>query len=665
MDRIKKEITIPKVVQTVLLLGLYIYFWCSRKYYFHKGYLWGRIAFVTIVTVFLLGLIWWKRRQTENRWLKQLPMVLAFFLPLAMFFLLEYANFMQNPLPWEVRDFLNKQGILFGVFLLYLLGSGIFLITNSPRVMAGIFNTIICIFGVASYYVYKFRGIPMLAPDLTTMGTAMNVMGGYDYTPDYPRFILIFLSVALVILIIQAGKYDGWKKKVRLPMLAVYAVCFGISVYLLVFTNFMKTCGIHVNNFRPDKSYSAQGMMPTFVRSIRFLIVEKPGGYSVEAAEAVAEPYRAAENNDEYVKPNVIIVMDEAFTNLANIYDFETSEEVAPVFDGLRENTVRGNMYVSSFGGKTANTEFEILTGTPIAFFPESTTPYQIYIKGEIPSLARTMLNREYSGINAMHPYKPNGYDRWRVYPYMGFNRFISSEDFENPHLVRNFISDKAAVERIISEYETEKAKSDDPFFMFTVTMQNHSAFDRDFDNLPRKIEVLEEEYASDQMERYLNLVHLSDAALGQLIEYFENVDEPTVVMFFGDHQPELGDKFYKNKFPKDTPKEEMMKKYEVPFIIWANYDIEEKYVEKTSANYMTALMMEATGQELTPYQKFQLEIAKDVPALTRVGYYGADGKYYEVEDKKSPYYETLRRYNILQYNYMFDEEGQIQNFFE
>ena len=107
-----------------------------------------------------------------------------------------------------------------------------------------------------------------------------------------------------------------------------------------------------------------------------------------------------------------------------------------------------------------------------------------------------------------------------------------------------------------------------------------------------------------------------------------------------------------------------MMRRYAVPFVIWANYDIDKKTIEKTSMNYLQTILMETIDGELTGFQKFQQDVMKEVPVLTSNGYWGANGKFYYVEDKKSPYYELIHQYNLLEYNNLFGKDDQQKEFF-
>jgi phosphoglycerol transferase MdoB-like AlkP superfamily enzyme len=398
------------------------------------------------------------------------------------------------------------------------------------------------------------------------------------------------------------------------------------------------------------------------------MMVEKPEGYSSKAVAEITDQYTSDSVEDtEYKTPNVIVIMDEAFADLQSVGTFETNEEVMPFYRSLTENTVKGFAYVSVFGGQTANSEFEFLTGDSKAFLPSGSTPYQLYIKDYVPSLTGNLGINNYQGMLAMHPYNASGYNRVSVYQNLGFADFITMEDFTEPTLVRNFISDSSDFQRIIQEYEQAKQTSDAPFYLFNVTMQNHSAYDTAYDNLPDTIQITTESCQNADAQRYLNLIHLSDAALQELLTYFEQTDDPTVVVMFGDHEPGLSNSFYESIMGRSLDSltdEESMELYKVPFLIWANYDIEEQYIEKTSLNYLQSIMLDVTGMKKSGYNKYLLDLMKEVPAMNVSGYFGADGLYYDVDDTESPYYDSIQKYNILEYNHLFDSKRE-DAFFE
>ena len=199
------------------------------------------------------------------------------------------------------------------------------------------------------------------------------------------------------------------------------------------------------------------------------------------------------------------------------------------------------------------------------------------------------------------------------------------------------------------------------------MTIQNHSSYDIPFDNFDDKRITVENADAPD-VGYYLSLIKYSDDAFENLVKYYENVDEPTVILLTGDHQPRIHDESMDSITKGEWHKwnnEEMMRRYAVPFVIWANYDIDGKTIEKTSMNYLQMILMETIGGNLTGFQKFQQDIQKEIPVLTSNGYWGADGKFYDLDDKKSPYYDLIQEYAILQYNDLTDYKNRVEDFFE
>ena len=602
---------------------------------------------------------------------ERIALTVFFLTPLVALLFLEYAN---PAGPGLIFYSIRPSCLLrFGVtaFLFYIVMGFLFALTGSMR-FSGCFLCIFSIiFSLTNYFTTTFRGIPILASDLTIMGTAMNVVGNYKYSLDLTRTITLLGLIAWCILLFRVKRLRLPKDKKRISaILGSAAICFA-SFWIMIYTPVMTVTPMHVtvNTFRPIKSYRKNGCVLTFMRSIQLMMIHKPDGYSANAAEEIAAPYRSETSSGNAKTPNVIAIMDEAFADLQAVGDFRTSEDVMPFYHSLTKNTVKGFSYVSVFGGQTANTEFEFLTGLSKAFVPASATPYQLYIKSLLPGLTTHLGNQDYQGMLAFHPVRANGYNRDHVYPNLGFSDFISLKDLDvsASDKIRNFVSDAADFQVIIDQYEQAKKKSNAPFYLFNVTMQNHSGYDQDFDNLDMPISI-EEKCDDPELKRYLNLIHHSDTALKSLIEYFSKQKDPTVIVFFGDHEPGLSNEVYSKILGKNVEKlsaEENMNLYKTPFLIWANYDIEEQENVNISMNYLSTLMLESTGMKLSPFNQFLLDIHKQIPVLTTNGYFGEDGSYYSLKDESSPYYESLRKYQILQYNDLFDKKKRIENFFD
>ena len=186
--------------------------------------------------------------------------------------------------------------------------------------------------------------------------------------------------------------------------------------------------------------------------------------------------------------------------------------------------------------------------------------------------------------------------------------------------------------------------------------MQNHGGYKKNYDNF------ISEEDLSDygdfpQAETYLRLIRESDQALAELIEYFKSVEEPTLICFFGDHQPALENSFYEYLYGKPldslTP-QELQKKYITPFLLWANYDIEEQYIDKMSANYLGAYVAKIANYDLPAYESFQYRLYQEYPVISEFGIYDKKGNYYDA-DSSIDVEKALLEYQYLQYYRLHD----------
>lgn len=658
------------IALAVLVLGVIIFILCRDLFYGIDGqgerYILRKMVAIYFANVFVycFSILWNNHLSERNNDIINLHIMEWY--PAVCFVIVETTIGTGSDI-WKM----NARRIILNIILYMLIMYLIYAISASVKASVIGLTVFTVLFSIANIYLLRFRQIPLIATDFMVARTAFNVASGYDYTPDI--YIVILICYLVGVILISRKLVENKEKRKKLPfrigVIVCYLVFFGGLYHLLMQTDYLDHYGIKFNTFRPTKSYAGNGGLLTFVKSARLCMIKKPDGYSAKEADNIAKDYKSdsVTDVDDNKQPNVIVIMDEAFANLQDVGSFETNEEVTPFYNSMKENTIKGYTYVSVFGGQTANTEYEFLTGDSKAFLPENSTPYQLYIKEYMPSLTGNLALNGYQGMLALHPFMATGYNRISVYEKLGFSDFITMDQFHDPGLVRGFISDESDFDRVIKEYEKCKESSDAPFYLFNVTMQNHSSYNADFPNLPKTIKITSKDKENSDAERYLNLIHLSDQAFEKLINYFENEDDPTVIVMFGDHEPGLSDSFYSKIIGKkldDLTPEESMELYKTPFFIWANFDIEEEYIDKISINYLHSLMVDKVGLEKTGYNKFLLDMYKQIPVITGNGYFGSDGKFYNIDDKSSPYYEYVNRYSIIEYNHLFDAKHR-NSFFE
>ena len=652
-QRDKKQL-IADVILWIIMCIIYIAFWKQNLMYLRHRFIPSRIVIITFL--FIVGsigiLIKDKIPQKYNTIASFLFVILS--VPYN-FVMLEYTSH------HRIWDFsINK--IMANLIIISILVLIIFAITNSFKASIIGINIISVVFGLVYYYVIKFRGTAVLAVDIFSATTAANVAGNYNYRMSYRCYLFVILTYVLSIYVLKLDRHNLFKGKKRLISvgIAILAVVCGFSLFIQSsrFDDSLK-----IKMFKPQESYRKYGDYLTFTHSIRYIKGHKPEGYSEDKVEQISEQYPGIKGNGK--KTNIIMIMNEALADFSSISDIETNEDYMPFIHGLTENTVKGDLFVSIFGGGTSKTEYEALTSNSMAFMPKGSTPYVTYINRKTSSLATTLRAQGYGGMVAMHPYKGSGYKRNKVYPLLGFDKFYDLPEFNNAKVIRNHVSDEGNFDKIIEVYEQNRKKDKKPFFLFDVTMQNHSSYDRKWDNLSDDISTIKD--YGDDVNIYLNLVKESDEAFKKLVEYFSNVDEPTMIIMFGDHQPKLNNHFYENVEKGFSLGDEykMFEKYNTPFVIWANYDIEEQTDVKISANYMGTMVDELAGNSMSGYQQMVNEIRKDIPIITAGGYIGADGKYYHTFDKSSPYYDKIMDYCYSEYNNVFDKKHLVDEFFK
>ena len=585
----------------------------------------------------------------------RLSLIMLFIAPAATFYLLEW--YTHNPF-----ETMKTTPQVLNLIMFELLALLLFSVFGKLHVALMAETLFFAIYGLANYFVLNFRSVPIQPWDLLSIGTAASVAGNYDYTLDRQALLVVLGFLFLLILEFFCRftlKKGTWK--LRLPMAATLVVMLG-AFGLMFHSDEIVEQKLRLYNklFTPTTISYKNGTALAFVMELRYLSVDKPAGYNADTAaqelaaleeESMSEPAMAGAGSDEGEFPNIIVIMDEAFSDPAILGDFTVNQDYMPFVHSLldgAENTVSGWLNVSVLGGNTANTEFEYLTGNTMAFLPQGSIPYQQYIKGETPSLASHLAGLGYQTV-AMHPYNASGWDRDTVYPAMGFSEMYFLPDFDNAAKVRNYVSDQSDFEKIVEIYEN---KGDNPLFLFNVTMQNHSSYTESFDNFDPQIEV---EGGSQTLSNYLSLLSLSDAALGELISYFEEQEEDTIIVFFGDHQTtnSVIEPILKQngKSSSTLTEEEQADRYKVPFFIWANFDIEEENGVETSVNYLGAKTLLTAGVPMDGYFTYLSVFSETVPVISANHVTLADGTFTNADDQS----ELLSDYKGYQYYRLFD----------
>lgn len=579
-------------------------------------------------------------------------MVFFYLSPLAIFMVVEILQY-----GGEESTAMHPNQLAFWVNMLFYYGvySLVRAVTGKTQLTLILLNLVFLFCGGVNYYSIAIRNEPVVPWDIFAARTAGEAVSGFTWWPIPAQVLCCSIGVVVWMVLSFFLHYDrrmGIRRRLEI---------FAASVVLLVSFTLVTVFAqgyFYISAWRQVTASHYNGMALNFCINIGALFNEEPSGYSPDTAESIL-----AETENESIetavsekKPNLIVIMDETFADLSSLGDLEltSTKDVMPFVRSLSEddNAITGNLVVPAFGGGTCNTEYEFLTSNSYAFFKSGSYPMLQYVTSETPSIASVLKEQGYS-TTAIHPYYDTGWARNRAYPLMGFDTFLSMDDFteEEAEILRRYISDRASFNKIIQTYEN---KSDEPMFVFNVTIQNHCGYDTVYDNFPETVE-FKGDYVYPYTKQYLSLIQESDNAVKELVNYFRKADEPTMIVFFGDHMPYVENSFY-NKIIGSTDLSEAeleLKKHSVPFFIWANYDIDGYNAGTISCNYLGPLTLETAGLEMSDYEAYVYGLRKKYPVISAVGCLDPNDIFVPLEMAA----QDLHDYKIVQYQTVFDKK--------
>jgi len=583
---------------------------------------------------------------------------LHMFMPVLSFLLFEWVT---GNLFHLSRPFLVLGILWTAVF--YLAAFGIF---GNTRFSLPLVSLFFYSLSVAETFVMEFRQNPIMLWDIFSLPTALSVAQNYhfSFSMEMKTAGMVLLNINYLFLFFPL-RARGLKQRLAAGIGSFGLLAAYVSVF---FRQIVPAWALVINMWAMQESYDTYGYILATAVSAQYLVKKPPRGYSHAHLQELAEKiengtYFAGESISENkgIRPvNLICIMNESLADLRVAGEFTTNKDYFPFLHGLTENTVKGSLCVPVFGAMTSNTEFEFLTGDSMALFPVNTTAYQFYVRPDTKSLVSTLKAQGYRAV-AMHPYPPENWNRDKCYASMGFDAFLSWDDFLGSEVLRYYVSDRGNYQKIIEEVEKKESPSD-KLFIFNVTMQNHGGYDEVNESFPHEIYLTGENRGKfPKTDQYLSLMLESDRAFQELTEYFSRVDEPTMLVMFGDHQPGIEEEFYNHIAGRpsgEIPDEEHLIWYQTPLVIWTNYSQPSQDLGKLGAVYLSSYVLERANLSMSPFQRFLGRMSKKLPVIHPIGCYGQDGAYYTLEEARSascPFSTLVQDYEGMVYNHSLD----------
>ena len=571
------------------------------------------------------------------------------------------------------------------LFLVWTLLDWLFRLPPLSTVVMAVLGCAPC---AVNFYTLQLRGEPFLPWDLAQVSEAAGVASAAGLKIQTSMVVTIFVVLALAVA--SFFVYRGRLRQRWLPRLAGSAAT-AAAVCLLIFGVYlqpavMQTMGVVPDAWMQDRYYRYYGVITGFLSNLSNLEIDKPENYSEKtvnelldrvdtnkkfrAGPLYAASYRAVTPEEERVKkPTIIYVMDESYWDVSELeqYGITFDTDVSANLHALQQTSAYGRAYSPSFGGGTCDVEFEALTGYSVSFLPSGSKPYQQHVTHPMFAMPNYLKSQGYQTA-AVHCFWAKYWSRDTAYPNLGFDDFISLEDMHGVTKVRKhywtsgLVTDDSMADQIIRQYETMSASSDKPIFLHAVTMQNHTNYNRD--NYPddERVHVVSHPVGLKSstvgaLEDFATGIRDADAMLGRLTAYFSQVDEPVILVFWGDHYNPIDsnyDVYTATGYAGDSSADPRL--HQTTLLMWSNYSQQQVDLGTIAAYDISPVMMEIFGLKQPLYFQFlnrQLQVADR--AYTRGVVVQKDGS--TTLEPSQLQQQWNQEHWLLQYDLMFGKE--------
>ena len=436
-------------------------------------------------------------------------------------------------------------------------------------------------------------------------------------------FSLIFTFVAVLVLCYRKEKANTWKNYLFHIVMSLSLA--GVGIYFnyikspmglctkadapficTQLADFPNTRSDWVGDFRKIQNY---GFTTFFLSKILDNFNELFLPHESVSRETIQQIFKSFPNQTDpkltaEQQPNIVIVMDESWWD-PRLLEKKLPKHLMPFMDAHRVSS----MLSPSFGGGTANVEFEALTSLNTLFFRNELV-YVSKIKRPIYSLPLYLNSLGYSTV-AMHNNWHYYYNRSRVYQQLGFEKFVSLENMlnqQNRSIAVNqggWASDNLLFSAIQDELSQQ---SDQPKFIYAITVENHPMYGDDrYGKQNFKFKADLSETSKQKLSTYTAGVARSDQKLQALAQFIQQLKRPTILLVFGDHLPNLQGVYDEYHYFDQDPQRENARNYQTPLVLWANYPVKRQYLSGNyiPASFLAAKLLKTANLPLSNYYQF------------------------------------------------------------
>lgn len=551
------------------------------------------------------------RHENENKY-RVSKIALSVVFPLFIVLITEYVQ--MNNIKNLFNFIISKPNILiFDIIIISVIYAAIILLTRRIFISAVFCSVLFFIFSLVEYFKYISSGLHLNIIDMTMSLNVGDITGFIDISLTKAivigALLLIAYNLTLFLLNIKFKLKRGLAYTGSLGLVLFFISIVAVEpIYTRVYSFFEVNTVDDCNMFISDDKFNDNELIAYLTESISKQvagILNPPETYSMQAMQTMMVTSDDEPNGVETVKPNVIMIMSESFTDFRKFKQLDIPKDTYNGFDYVASNSFTSHTVVPTFGGGTVKTEFELMFGLPVKSLNNAPLPQNLLDSGTKQVTFAKFYDDLGYYTSYIHPFKSNFYNRDTVYPEYGFDKLMFMDDID---VEKNYFYDYIDDDTIFRQIEKILKDSEEPSYIYTTTMQNHKPF-------------MNESFTGTELEYYLSGVKLTCDALAEFYNSIQKLNEPTIVLFVGDHYPFFSTDF--NVYADiGITSENCDEIYDQKYIIFDNFgaDYSKTTAELVSSFYLPHILTDISGVPKSNFITTTLNKISQVPVYTQTG---------------------------------------------
>ena len=560
-----------------------------------------------------------ERRNLNSETYKATNLILTLMFPI---FIVLIAEINQCKYPSKLVMFIVEKPtiFMFDIFISSIIFYTLYLLFRKGFWAVLVQGIVYFFLSTAELFKYGTNGNHLILTDMKLFRSAKSLTS-FAYIKITPMLVTYAL-----LLIVYIGacfwfnpKLKNSFKKRFIPIIVSFCSCvlvIGVpSVSNMVYAVFDVDTTKSDNAFLVNEKFKNNNFIAFFLQTFTENIsnkLEQPQDYTEDTVDEILEDdtssdstsvqdnidaiLNSSENNG--IKPNVIQIMSESFADFRVFDELNLNTDAYDKIDNIASQGYKGTAIVPTYASFTVKTEFELLFGLPVKSLNDPNMPQRMLLTREQPTMVQYYHHYGYQTAY-VHPFLSSFYSRSRIYSQFGFDTMIFQDDFTVPI---EYLNDYITDDTVFRQIETLIEDTNEPLYVHTTTMQNHQPYTNG-------------ENPDDEITNYLNNVRITGDALQSFIDYLSSIDEPTVVVFIGDHFPSMrGENNVYDLMGVTSENCQVM--FEQNYIIWSNYDLDYSSMtnEKFSTFYMPYVIWDLIDAPKDSFIQSMLDKMKTLP---------------------------------------------------